>query len=90
MLDIRTDSNGFKVAELAAAAGGRVVMSDYGAEYVTDIGSVSVVNSHGLGGNDWVRNVGDIERHVQDIQGNRWLTADEKSACVSFLRSIAE
>jgi hypothetical protein len=90
MLDIRLDSDGFKVAELAAAAGGRVVISDYGAEYGIDIGSVSIVNKHGLGGNDWVRDPGDIERHVKYIEGNRRLTADEKNACVSFLRSIAE
>ncbi|WP_427050392.1 hypothetical protein [Paenibacillus sp. TC-CSREp1] len=90
MLDIRTDSDGFKVAELAAVAGGRVVISDYGVEYGTDIGSVSVVNSHGLGGNEWIRNVDDIERHVKDIEGTRWLSAEEKRVCILFLRSIAE
>lgn len=90
MLKITTDSNGFKTAELDAQEGGRVVIMDFGAEYVTDIGSISTVNTHGLGGNDWIRSVADIDRHVADIESTRWLTVDERTACVKFLRSIAE
>ncbi|MBW4083558.1 hypothetical protein [Paenibacillus sp. S150] len=90
MLNITTDEHGFKTAELNAQAGGRVVIMDFGAEYVTDIGSVSSINSHGLGGNDWIRSVSDIDRHVTDIERSRWLTTAEQRACIEFLRAIAE
>jgi hypothetical protein len=90
MLNITTDSNGFKVAELDAQAGGRIVISNYGAEYITDIGSVSSVNSHGLGGNDWIRSVADIERHIGEIQNTHWLTEAEQQTCIEFLRAVAE
>jgi hypothetical protein len=90
MLKVGTDSNGFQIAELNAAAGGRVVISNYGKEYVTDIGSVSSVNAHGLGGSDWIRSVSDIQRHVKEIEGSRWLNADEKRECVEFLKTIGE
>lgn len=90
MFKIRMDEHGFRIAELAAAGGGRVVISDFGKEYVTDIGSVSSVNPNGLGGNEWIRSVEDIERHVKDIEKSRWLTAEEKRSCIDFLHSIAE
>lgn len=90
MLKIRTDEHGFKIAELAASGGGRVVISNFGKRYVTDIGSVSSVNPNGMGGNDWVRSVEDIERHVNDIERTRWLNTDEKRACIGFLKGIAE
>ncbi|MGG4142984.1 hypothetical protein ABEW34_07610 [Paenibacillus algorifonticola] len=89
MLTIQTDDNGFKIAELSAVGGGRVVISNYGKEYVIDIGSVSSVNPNGLGGNDWIRSVSDIKRHVRDIESTRWLSAEEKQSCIEFLNSIA-
>lgn len=89
-MNLYTDENGFKIMELAAASGGRVVISNYGKEYVTDIGSVSSVNPNGLGGNDWVRNVEDIDRHIKDIENTRWLNATEKHSCIEFLKGIAE
>lgn len=90
MLNITTDEHGFKTAELNAQSGGRIVITDFGAEYVTDIGSVSSINCHGLGGNEWIRSVADIDRHVADIEATRWLTAAEQRACVDFLCLIAE
>lgn len=90
MLKTWTDEHGFKIAELAAKGGGRVVISNFGKKYVTDIGSVSSVNPNGLGGNDWVRSVEDIERHVKEIERSRWLTEEEKRSCIDFLRGIAE
>lgn len=90
MLNITMDTHGFKVAELNAKEGGRVVISDYGAEYITDIGFVSSVNSHGLGGSDWIRNVADIERHIAEIESARWLTEEEQQACIEFLREVAQ
>ncbi|WP_020621165.1 hypothetical protein [Paenibacillus daejeonensis] len=87
---VRTNENGFREVELDAASGGRIVIADYGKEYVTDIGSVSSVNVHGLGGAEWIRSVEDIERHVKDIENTRWLSDEEKRSCIDFLRSIAE
>lgn len=87
---VYTDEHGFKIMELAADAGGRVVISNYGKGYKIDIGSVSSVNPNGLGGNEWVRSLEDISRHIENINKMTWLSKEEKRACVNFLFSIAE
>lgn len=80
------DEYGFEVLEIVSSEGGNVKIAYYGDNI--DIGMVSKVNRHGLGGFEYIRNTKDVPRHIRDIQDTIWLGETEKKACIEFLEYI--
>jgi len=83
-----TVDNGIRTYELTSKIGGHIVIGDFGAENVIDIGMVSIRNAHGLGVSEWIRSVEEIENHISTIKQTWWLTPSEREECIDFLHSI--
>lgn len=66
--------------------GGRVTITNYGGQ--ADIGYMSSVNPHGLGGSEYIRHKDAVANHIEHVKKTVWLTKHEKRACIDFLKVI--
>lgn len=83
---ISTDEYGFRNLMVTPKDGGRISISHYGGE--SDIGYISSINKHGMGGSEYVRNLDDINNHSKGFMRTVWLNAEEISTLILFLESF--
>lgn len=80
-----TDSYGFENMEVRTEKGGRVRVTIFDTEGA-DIGTVGVVNEHGVGSNDYIRNVEHAKWFIEHINMIVWITDEEKAKLTSFIK----
>lgn len=83
-----TDEYGFKNITVTTETGGRVSITNYGKESDTDIGGTSIVNEYGLGSRSWIRNIKDIDNHINEVKMITWIDEEEKNELVNFLKEF--
>lgn len=88
MIMRETDENGYKTVRATTSKGGRVSITEYGKDSEVDIGGVSIMNEHGLGGRNWIRDINDIENHIKRVRIITWITQKDKDELIEFLNSM--
>jgi hypothetical protein len=80
------DDYGFDCLEVFASGGGHKNITFHGG--FTDIASVTSSNGVGLGSSDYIRNVDDVQRHLNGVNQTVWLDEKEKEVIIAFLHEI--
>jgi len=85
MTNINIDENRFTTMTIYTEEGESIRITKFGKDYETDIGTVSMINKHGLGGNEWIRSMKDVEKHVKQINQVIWIDQNQKKELIQFI-----